>query len=129
MTQAHELTIVGQPAPRVEGFEKVTGGAKYVADIPAPGALAGKILRSPLMPLMVLLATLNFVSAAGATASVILLASRETITLSILALQWASNDIGRFEAAGIVSLHVILLTLGVAALARRFGLNMGVRHR
>ena len=47
MTQAHELTIVGQPAPRVEGFEKVTGSAKYVADISAPGALAGKILRSP----------------------------------------------------------------------------------
>ena len=82
-----------------------------------------------LMPLMILLATLNFVSAAGATASVILLASRETITLSILALQWASNDIGRFEAAGIVSLHITLLTLGVAAVARRFGLNMGVRHR
>ncbi|MCI0815459.1 MAG: molybdopterin-dependent oxidoreductase [Chloroflexi bacterium] len=47
MTQARELTIVGQPAPRVEGFEKVTGSAQYVADIPAPGALAGKILRSP----------------------------------------------------------------------------------
>ena len=69
-----------------------------------------KIWLPLLMPLMILLATLNFVSAAGATASVILLTSRETITLSILALQWASNDIGRFEAAGIVSLHIILLT-------------------
>ena len=47
MTQTREFNIVGQPAQRVEGFKKVTGGADYVADIPAPGALAGKILRSP----------------------------------------------------------------------------------
>lgn len=82
-----------------------------------------------LMPLMILLGTLNFVSAAGATASVILLASRDTRTLSILALQFASADVGRFEAASIITLHISLMTLGVAAFARRLGLNMGVRHR
>ena len=81
------------------------------------------------MPLMILLCTLYFVSAAGATASVILLASRDTRTLSILALQFASADVGRFEAASIITLHISLMTLGVAALARRLGLNMGVRHR
>ena len=47
MVQAGELTIVGQPVQRVEGFDKVTGNSKYVADLPASGALVGKILRSP----------------------------------------------------------------------------------
>ena len=82
-----------------------------------------------MMPTLILLATLNFVSAASATASVILLASRETITLSILALQWASPDVSRWEAAAIVNLHISVLTLGVAAIARRYGLNIGIRHR
>jgi CO/xanthine dehydrogenase Mo-binding subunit len=42
-----DLAVVGHPVQRVEGYEKVTGAAKYVADVPAPRALAGKILRSP----------------------------------------------------------------------------------
>ena len=47
MTQTRDLTIVGQPAQRKEGVAKVTGAARYVADVPAQGALTGKILRSP----------------------------------------------------------------------------------
>jgi CO/xanthine dehydrogenase Mo-binding subunit len=47
MTQTRELTVVGQPANRKEGFAKVTGTARFVADIPAQGALTGKILHSP----------------------------------------------------------------------------------
>ena len=81
------------------------------------------------MPLLILLGTLNFVSAAGATSSVILLASRETTTLSILALVWASSEVGQLQAATIVNLHIAILTLGVAALARKLGLNIGLRHR
>ncbi|MBM4261448.1 MAG: xanthine dehydrogenase family protein molybdopterin-binding subunit [Deltaproteobacteria bacterium] len=41
------FTIVGQSVPRVDGVAKVTGGAKYVADLIVPGALEGKFLRSP----------------------------------------------------------------------------------
>ena len=81
-----------------------------------------------LAPLLILLATLNFVSAAGATSSVILLASRETWTLSILALILASEDIGQVQPAAIVNLHIAFGTLGVAAVARRFGLSKSVRH-
>jgi len=47
MTQTRDLTIVGQPAQRKEGVAKVTGAARYVADVPAQGGLTGKILRSP----------------------------------------------------------------------------------
>ncbi len=43
-----------------------------------------------LMPTLILLAVMNFVSAAGATSSIILLASRDTMTLSLMALELSS---------------------------------------
>jgi len=43
--QAH---AVGVRQPLIDGVEKVTGRAKYTADLPAAGALVGAILRSPL---------------------------------------------------------------------------------
>ena len=82
-----------------------------------------------LSPTMILLGTLNFVSAAGATSSVILLASRETITLSIVALEFASPELALREAAAIVTLHITVLTLGFAMIARRLGLGIGIHHR
>jgi CO/xanthine dehydrogenase Mo-binding subunit len=39
--------VFGQPLARVDGPEKVTGKAKYSADINLPGTLWGKSLRSP----------------------------------------------------------------------------------
>jgi 4-hydroxybenzoyl-CoA reductase subunit alpha len=39
---------VGVRQPLVDGVEKVTGRARYTADLPAAGALVGAILRSPL---------------------------------------------------------------------------------
>ena len=42
-----ELKYVGQNVKRVDGFDKVTGAAKFVGDIAVPGMLFGKILRSP----------------------------------------------------------------------------------
>jgi CO/xanthine dehydrogenase Mo-binding subunit len=44
-----EMTkVVGRPTPRVEGEEKVTGGAVYTVDVTLPGILWGKVLRSPI---------------------------------------------------------------------------------
>jgi len=39
--------IVGKNISRVEAFEKVTGEAKFTADISYPGMLIAKVLRSP----------------------------------------------------------------------------------
>ncbi len=39
---------VGARQPLIDGVEKVTGRARYTADLPAAGALVGAILRSPL---------------------------------------------------------------------------------
>ncbi|MDP3225342.1 MAG: xanthine dehydrogenase family protein molybdopterin-binding subunit, partial [Rubrivivax sp.] len=38
---------IGLPQPLVDGIEKVTGRARYTADLPCPGALVGRIGRSP----------------------------------------------------------------------------------
>jgi len=41
------LSIVGTSPPRVDAFEKVTGRARYTADIVRPGMLHAVIVRSP----------------------------------------------------------------------------------
>ena len=40
--------VVGQPVPRTDGVEKVTGAARYTADVQLPGTLWARTLRSPL---------------------------------------------------------------------------------
>ncbi len=39
--------VIGAPAPRIDGADKVTGRAQYTADVKLPGTLWGKALRSP----------------------------------------------------------------------------------
>jgi CO/xanthine dehydrogenase Mo-binding subunit len=41
------FSVVGQRLPRVDGAEKVTGQAEYIADLTLPGLLWGAVLRSP----------------------------------------------------------------------------------
>ncbi len=47
MTREPTGVAVGVRQPLIDGIEKVTGRARYTADLPAPGALVGAILRSP----------------------------------------------------------------------------------
>jgi CO/xanthine dehydrogenase Mo-binding subunit len=42
-----EFQVIGKPVLRFEGVEKVTGAAKYTADLLPPGTLHGKTLKSP----------------------------------------------------------------------------------
>ena len=82
-----------------------------------------------IMPTLILIGTLNFVLAAQTTSSIILLAARNTETLSILALRMLTDTDGRqLEQAGIVSLFIIAMTVIVALTARTFGLRLGVSH-
>lgn len=79
-------------------------------------------------PTLVLLGTYNFVLAAGATSSVILLADRSTITLSLLALEYMTSvDGAAREVAGIISLIIVAMTAGVALIARWCGFQVGVK--
>lgn len=42
-----EYTVIGKPVPRVDAVEKVTGTARYAADVNLPGMLWGAFLHSP----------------------------------------------------------------------------------
>jgi len=42
-----EFTVMGRSPKRVDGRDKVTGGAKYAADIRRPGMLYARVLRPP----------------------------------------------------------------------------------
>jgi iron(III) transport system permease protein len=77
-----------------------------------------------LMPTLVLLGTINFVLAAGATSSIILVAGWDTMTLSLLALEYAM--IGEREVAAIVSLILMAVTAGIAVVMRGLGVRIGV---
>ncbi|HEX2228080.1 MAG TPA: ABC transporter permease subunit [Candidatus Binatia bacterium] len=81
-----------------------------------------------LMPTLILLAVMNFVSAAGATSSIVLLASRDTMTLSLMALELSSLSVSNREAASIISIFIIAITITGALIVRYFGLRFGVRH-
>lgn len=81
-----------------------------------------------LMPTLILLAVMNFVNAAGATSSIILLASRDTITLSLMALELSSVAVSNREAASIISIFIIALTVVGALLVRALGGRLGIRH-
>ena len=87
-----------------------------------------QIVLPVLMPTMVLIGTLSFVSAAGMTSSIVLLASRDTTTLSLLALQYGAGTGARLEEAGIISLIITALTLSLALPVRLLALRVGVRH-
>lgn len=81
-----------------------------------------------LMPTLALLAMMNFVIAAGTTSSIVLLASRETTTLSLLALEFGSPGVGLREEATIISLFIVAMAGVVAMTARKFARRHGVQH-
>lgn len=74
---------------------------------------------------MILIAVLKFLFAARSASSVILLATSETRTLALLALDQIAA--GYREAASITVLLIVLLTTGLALVARMFGLKVGIR--
>ena len=47
MAKHDEYSVIGHTMPRVDAKLKVTGQAKYAADIELPGMLWGKVKRSP----------------------------------------------------------------------------------
>lgn len=86
-----------------------------------------RIVVPVLMPTMVLIGMLAFVSAAGTTSTIVLLASRETTTLSLLALQYGAAG-SKLEEAGIISLTIMVVTMGIALPFRMLAHRLGVRH-
>jgi iron(III) transport system permease protein len=79
-----------------------------------------------LAPTLVVVGTLKFLFAANATSSIILLATSETRPLSLLTLDYVRE--GLRESAAVTSLIIASLTTALALIARRFGLNLGLRN-
>ena len=79
-----------------------------------------------LMPTLAVMAMLSFVITSGTTSTIILLASRETTTLSLLALEYGAEGFGNREAATVISLVIIGLTCVIASLIRAFGQRQSV---
>lgn len=84
-----------------------------------------KIVFPLMAQTMVLVAVLKFLFAARSASSIILLATSESRTLSLLALDQIAA--GYREAASITVLMVVVLTTGLALVARGFGLKVGIR--
>ena len=74
---------------------------------------------------MVLIGVIKFMFAAQNASSIILLATSESRTLSLLALDQVAA--GYREVASITVIFIMSLTLGVAMIARSFGLKVGIR--
>jgi iron(III) transport system permease protein len=82
-----------------------------------------------LTPTLVLVAVMSFVAAAGATGSIVLLASRDTMTLSLMALELSSMAVSNREAASIISIFIIAITMVGAIVVRALGARLGLRAR
>src|SRR5215467_245618 len=87
-----------------------------------------RIVLPVMLPTMVLVGMLSFVGAANSTAPVILLASQNTTTLSILSLQIGSGDIGQVEAGGIISLIIMAMSLALALPARILAQRLSLKQ-
>ena len=87
------------------------------------------ILLPAMMPTLALIGLFNFNAAANTTASIILLASRETFTVSIVILHWLLPGTNLREAAAVLQLILGTVTLGTALFARHYAIKHGVQHR
>jgi iron(III) transport system permease protein len=84
-----------------------------------------RIVGPLLFPVLLLVGVLGFIHAARDISNVALLANSSTRTLALLQLDFMVS--GRYESAAVVATIVMLLTTGVALLARFLGLRVGIR--
>jgi iron(III) transport system permease protein len=84
-----------------------------------------RIVLPIIVPAVLLVGTTSFITAARDVASIALVATAGTKTLSLLQLDYMVQ--GRYGAAAVISFIVILMSTGLALLARLFGLRIGIR--
>jgi iron(III) transport system permease protein len=82
-----------------------------------------RILVPLMAPMLAAVGILVFASASRTASHVALLASSNTRPLSLMQLDYMIG--GTFEAASVVGVIILLFTVGVALLARVFGLQVG----
>ncbi len=83
------------------------------------------IILPILMPTLVLVGVINFIAASRDIASIALLSSNTSKTLSLLQLDYMVD--GRWEDAAVISVVVMIIATGAAFVARFFGIRLSVR--
>ncbi len=83
-----------------------------------------RVVLPLLAPVVLTVAILSFVQSSRNISSVVLLASSASRPLSLLQLDYMTE--GRYESGAVVGVIVVLLTLAIALVARRFGLSLGL---
>lgn len=78
-----------------------------------------------LMPMLVGVGLMTFVAAVNEVSGVVLLASTEMRTLSLLSLDYLLGSQPQREAAAVVTIVMLILCVGVALIARSFGIELG----
>lgn len=84
-----------------------------------------EVVMPPLAPTLVLVATLNFVSASRDVSTIVLLASGHSMTLALLRLDYMVAPL--WESATVVAVIMTLISAGVAVAARACNLRLGIR--
>ncbi len=85
-----------------------------------------RVVLPIMVPVLLLVGVMNFIGAARDVASVALVATADTKTLALLQLDYMVE--GRYEAGAVASLVVIVMSTGLALVARVFGLRIGIRN-
>ena len=102
--------------------------------LPGAGHISGaswwhtftRIVLPIMIPVLLLVGIMNFIGAARDVASVALVATADTKTLALLQLDYMVE--GRYEAGAVASLVVIIMSTGLALVARVMGLRIGIRN-
>ena len=84
-----------------------------------------RVVLPILAPVLLLVGVVSFISAARNISHIALLVTSANRPLAMLQLDYMVE--GRYETASVVGVIVIFMTIGVAILARVFGLRLGVR--
>jgi len=84
-----------------------------------------RIVFPILAPVVVTVGLMAFIAATRNIAGISLLVTNQNRPLAMLQLDYMVD--GRYEAAAVVGVIVMLLTSGVALIARSFGLKVGIR--
>ncbi len=83
-----------------------------------------RVVLPPLMPVLVLVATLNFVSASRDVSNIVLLASGASRTLALLQIDYMVAPY--WESAAVVAVVMMTISTGVALIARACDLRLGM---
>lgn len=100
----------------LEEASRVAGGSWW--------ATYRHVVLPVLAPVLMVVMVVTFISAARDISNVALLATSETRVLSLLQLDYMVA--GRYESAAVVAIITMLLSTGVAVVARIVGLRLGI---